>query len=62
MHGAGAYGERGARAGLGTSSPQLGPWAEPLVRESGVRSPLKLKPFNFSMSNESGKNYPIEID
>jgi len=43
----GPHGERGARAyngGLG-QSPQRGPGAEPLVRGSGGKAPLKLKAF-----------------
>jgi len=43
----GAHGERGARTykGVWERSPQRGPGAEPLVRESGGRNPLKLKGF-----------------
>jgi len=50
-------GARAYNGGLG-QSPQWGPGAEPLVRGSGGKAPLKLKA--FSTSNDSGKIYPID--
>ena len=43
-----ASAEREAITGVWGRSPQRGPGAEPLVRRSGGRSPLKLKAFCLS--------------